>query len=298
MDADFLQLDDNPLESQRIWAEFAGIYGGHPVKETKLGATVYATYFDDLAESLGYQPVFLAGQFYGKGRVFFLGSGEIWRLRRLDDSYFEQFYTRLIRHVSMGRLHRGSSRGDVLLLEKESYSVGDTVPIVAQLMNAQREPYTADKVTMFVFDPSDKGTSVALKADPVRPGTYRGEYVVRQAQDYRFELQPPESDDQPLSKIVKVSTSNREKRHPQQDDQSLKRLATKTGARYFGSIEAALGQRGEVPLAPGLEDQMRVTPVSGDLDPIWAAAWSKWMMFIICGVLCFEWLLRRLFKLA
>ena len=151
---------------------------------------------------------------------------------------------------------------------------------------------------MFVFDPNDKGTAVELRADPVRPGTFRGEFVLRQAQDYRFELQLPESDDEPLSKIVKVIASDREKRHPQQDDQSLKRIAATTGGRYFASVEAALGEDDEVPLAPGLEDQTRITPVSGELDPIWAAAWSKWMMFVLCGLLCFEWLLRRLFKLA
>ncbi len=32
------------------------------------------------------QPVYFAGQFYGSGRVFYLGSGEMWRLRAVDRS--------------------------------------------------------------------------------------------------------------------------------------------------------------------------------------------------------------------
>ena len=59
----------------------------------------------------GKEPPYFVEQFYGSGRVFYMGSGEMWRLRRLDPAYFDQFYTKLIRHVSQGRLLRGSSRG-------------------------------------------------------------------------------------------------------------------------------------------------------------------------------------------
>ena len=298
MEAEFLQLSDNPIESQRIWTSFAGIYGGFAIKDKKLGATVYSYFGDPEAEAAGYEPIMMAGQFYGRGRVFYLGSGEMWRLRAEDESHFEQLYTRLVRHVTMSRLHRGSTRGDVLLLEKEQYSVGDTVPIVAHLKNAQRDPYVADSVTLYAIDTKNEGTPIELNQDPARPGTFRGEFIVRSAQDYRLELPLPESDDEPLSKVVKVTESEREKKNPQQDDQTLKLLAEKSGGRYYASIESAMGTTGEPPLAPSLEDETRTTPTAGKVDPLFREAWSKWMMFAICGVLCFEWLLRRLFKLA
>jgi hypothetical protein len=38
-----------------------------------------------------------------------MGSGELWRLRGIDVGYFERLYTQLVRHVSQGRLLRGSS---------------------------------------------------------------------------------------------------------------------------------------------------------------------------------------------
>ena len=298
IDATFLQLDDNSVASQQIWTAFGGIYGGQPVKGKKFGATVYAHYQDELADSLGQSPIFFAGQFYGRGRVFYQASGEMWRLRRLDEAYFEQFYTRLIRHVSTGRLYRGSGRGDVLLLEKENYQVGDIIPVVAQLKDAQRNPYEAESVTMYVFGRDGEGVPYVLKADPHRKGTFRGEWTAGKVQDYRLQLQPPESDDSPLSKVVKVTTSDREKRNPQQNKKALKQLAESTGGRYLTSIEDVLGLSGDPPLVALLEDQTRMTPVAGDVDPVWEAAWSRWMMFLLCGILCFEWLLRRMFKLA
>ena len=298
MAADFLRLDDNPIESQRIWAAFEGIYGGFPVKDKKFGATVYATFDDSLAESRGYQPLWLAGHFYGSGRVFYLGSAEMWRFRGLDENYFEQFYTRLIRHVTMGRLHRGSKRGDVLLLEKQEYSVGDTVTVVAHLKNAQREPFVADSVPLYLFDSNNQGPTITLTKDPSRDGTFRGEFVVREPQDYRLELPLPDGNDDVLSKIIKVTQSEREKKNPQQNAELLKLLSQETGGRYYASFKSVFGEEGQPPLVPAIDDNTRTTPIAGDVDPLFKEAWSTWMMFVICGILCFEWLLRRLFKLA
>jgi hypothetical protein len=113
-----------------------------------------------------------------------------------------------------------------------------------------------------------------------------------------LQLQLPESEGDPLSKVIKVTTSDREKKHPEQDEQALKHLAAATGGRYFASIEAAGGHAGDPPLAAALVDQTRVTPVAGDIDPVWNKDFSRWMLVLICGVLSLEWLLRRLFRLA
>ena len=72
----------------------------------------------------------MAGQFTGPGSVFYLGSAEMWRLRAVDETCFSQFYTKLIRHVSQGRLLRGSSRG-VLLVGQDRYLLGNTVEVRA-----------------------------------------------------------------------------------------------------------------------------------------------------------------------
>ncbi|MEC7696650.1 MAG: hypothetical protein VYA11_06105, partial [Planctomycetota bacterium] len=299
-DAPFLQLEDSPLASQQVWEAFAGVYGPRAVKSKKFGATVYARYDDQLAESLGQEPIYIAGQFYGKGRVFYQASGEIWRLRRLDSAHFEKWYTHLIRHVSAGRLHRGSPRGDVLRVEKETARVGDTIPVVAHLKNAARDPYEADMVTLYVFSASQptEGIPIKLIADPARKGSFRGEWTAGSPDRYRLELAIPESDYDPLTRTVKVLASDRERIRPEQDREALQQLATMTGGRYFTSLEAALGETGEPPLRSALVDQTRVTPIQGDVDQFWKAQFHRWMLLSICGLLCTEWFLRRLFRLA
>ena len=48
------------------------------------GAVIYARFSDPRIAQGGQQPPYFAGQFYGSGSVFYLGSGEMWRLRAVD----------------------------------------------------------------------------------------------------------------------------------------------------------------------------------------------------------------------
>ena len=123
MEADFLWLGDSATASSQAWASFPGVFSYCPVRGPKAGATVYARFSDPRVAQNGEGPVYMAGQFYGAGSVFYMGSAEMWRLRAIDETYFTQFYTKLIRHVSQGRLLRGSSRG-VLLVGQDRYLLG------------------------------------------------------------------------------------------------------------------------------------------------------------------------------
>ncbi|MEX0977692.1 MAG: VWA domain-containing protein, partial [Pirellulales bacterium] len=126
LEAEFMWLADSAVANEQTWSDFPGVFGYYGVRGAKPGATVYGRYSDPEAKSGAEQPVYLAGQFYGSGRVFYLGSGEMWRLRALDDRHFEQLYLKLIRHVSQGRLLLGSSRG-MLLVDRDRYLLGNTV---------------------------------------------------------------------------------------------------------------------------------------------------------------------------
>ena len=64
------------------------------VKEPKPGAKVYARFSDPVSAIDSRLPIFLAGHFYGAGRVFFIASGEMWRLRQIEDGYFRTVFIR------------------------------------------------------------------------------------------------------------------------------------------------------------------------------------------------------------
>src|SRR6476659_9435726 len=138
----------------------------------------------------GQRPVYLASQFYGAGQVFYIGSGELWRLRGSDPAYFEVLYTKLIRHVSQGRILRGSSRGS-LLVERDHFQLGETVVVRARLSDAKTKPLTQQTVAAQLLRPDGNSESIKLSAETERPGMFIGQATVLQEGTYQLALSIP-----------------------------------------------------------------------------------------------------------
>ncbi len=134
-----------PKRASRFGRTSKGVYDYVDAKSAKAGAKVYAYFSDPTTEVGGSLPVYLASQFYGAGRVYFQGSGEMWRLRGESDAYFDNYYTKLVRWVSEGRLLRDSTRG-VLLVDSSKAMVGDTITVRAVLTDEQFEPLDVPEV--------------------------------------------------------------------------------------------------------------------------------------------------------
>jgi len=296
-EAPFLWLADDALGSQQCWDELPGVYSCYPVRGPKPGATVYARFSDPQAASDGAPPVYMAGQFYGAGRVFYLGSGEMWRLRAINEAWFDTFYTKLIRHVSEGRLLRDSSRG-VLLSSQDSYALGATVEVRAQLTDAQLAPLDAPSVTMEVTLPDGSIQTVPLRRDAARAGTFAGYFTARAEGGYELRVPVPGREDEVLSRRVQVAPFGLEDKNPERNDALLSKLAADTGGRYYVGLPAALGPRAPDPLVAQLPDRTKTIITPADPDRQQQQRWLGAMMLVLCGLLSAEWLLRRLKRLA
>ncbi len=297
LDADFLWLADTATASQAAWASFPGVYSYCPVRGAKPGATVYARFADPQASLPSEQPPYLVGQFYGAGSVFYLGSGELWRLRAINEGYFEQLYTKLIRHVSQGRLLRGSNRG-VLLVGQDRYLLGNTVEVRAQLTNLRLEPLLLPSVNLQVTSPEGASQTVALKPDPSRAGAYLGQFPALQEGTYRLDLAVPESQNERLSRRIQVKAPDLERENPRRNDALLSTIAKQTGGKYYVGVQAATATTGPNSLVDQLMDRTSVVIQPVAPNPQREELWLKVLMVVLCGLLCLEWLIRRLMKLA
>jgi hypothetical protein len=294
LEADFLWLGESASASQTSWGAFPGVYGYYAVRGAKPGAIVYARYSDPRSAIGGEQPVYFAGQFYGSGRVFYMGSGEMWRLRAVRPNDFDEFYTKLLRHVSQGRLLRGSSRG-VLLVERDRYFLGQTVAVRVQLLDSQLEPLQVPSVSLEVYQPDGTLQNIQLNPDPSRAGTYSGQFAVRQEGVCRLELPVPDTDTERLTRRIQVRVPDLERENPQRNDRLLTALAGETRGRYYVGMDALLGVNVDRPLVEELSDRSLIIPVSEAPVPLWDNAY---VMLGLCGLLAVEWLTRRLLKLA
>ncbi len=298
--AEFLWVADQPAESFDIWDRFGGVFDYVGVKSAKPGAKVYG-YFSDPTSQIGDTlPVFMASQFYGAGRVFFQGSGEIWRLRGESDAYFDSYYTKLVRWVSEGRLLRDSTRG-VLLVDNSRAMVGDTISVRAVLSDAQFEPLTVPEVGAKVLLPSgriDDLRLVPLKGEP-QAGTYGGRFIVREAGSYEIRLTLGDAlDEEVLRQSVQVRLPTIELERPKRNDKELMQFATMTGGQYTPVEPGTTNESIVQTLVGKLKPQPQVTILPGTPDQEFSGRRNAVLLWLIASVLTMEWVVRRLHRLA
>lgn len=298
--AEFLWVADSPDESFGIWDRFGGVYDYVGVKDAKPGATVYGYFSDPTTDVGGSLPVYLASQFYGAGRIMFQGSGEMWRLRGESDSYFDTYYTKLVRWVSEGRLLRDSNRG-VLLLDTSKVMVGDTVTVRAVLKDRQFEPLTVPDVTAKLLSPSGRIRDVKLvpqKGEP-RAGTYGGRFVVRESGSYELRLTLGDAlDEEVLQQSVQVRLPTLELERPIRADSDLIQLATMTRGEFLPMNLETNERDVAEKLVSIIQPQPHTTVLSGTPDFVFGQRRNLVLMWLIGLVLTFEWVVRRLHRLA
>ena len=291
----FLQLDEDPGQSQLVWKEFDGIYRCYPTAGAKPAATVYAYFSDPRFNSQYGQPILIASQFYGAGRVIYLGSAELWRIRALSDQYFDRFWVRAIREVSQGRMKQGNQRL-LLMPERKTYYLGQTVRIRARVFDRQLKPLESPDVTMRVFEPDGREVIPARKLvrDPNRVGEFVGDFRVTRQGNYRLELLDPEENEAVDSTSVEmeeieVTVPKLESENTQQNIKYLRDLVADTDGDYV-TPETALEA---VPdLLPNVGEAFQIDVSS---RPLWD---KSWVMYLLIALLTLEWATRKLLKLA
>ncbi|MCH7990194.1 MAG: hypothetical protein IID46_13725, partial [Planctomycetes bacterium] len=291
-DAGFLQLTDDPAMAEVIWSEeFPGVYRCYPTGGSKPAAIVYAYFSDPLAFDGESRPVLLASQFYGAGRTLYIGSPEIWRLRSLDEDYFDRFWTKAIREVGQGRLNRRTDHG-VWLLERNQAVLGQTVRVRASLMDSRNNPLAVESVELRVFDPKDKPIypTRLLLPDQNRPGHYVGDFRATLQGTYRIEISNPGTEPlEEMSESIEVVLPNLESDNPQQDVQLLTQLSRDTGGGYLPFDEAKEN------IAAMLPDRSNPITLDQRLRTLWDL---DTVLYLLVGLLSLEWLTRKLLKLS
>jgi hypothetical protein len=288
-EAGFLLLSDKPGASVELWKEFEGVYHCYPTGGAKAGATVFAHFSDPTSQTEHGQPILIATQFYGAGRTMFLGTPELWRLRAVSDEYYDRFWIKVIREIGQGRTERGQSRG-LLLLERNSYVLGQTIRIRAQLYDPQMSDLDLESTPIEIFDPDGNLVTPArrLRMDSTRVGQYTGSFRASRQGTWRIELPVPLSDER-LTRKIDVVLPNLESDNPQQNAGLLTSLADGTGGQYL-SIERVTKE-----LPALLPDRGEQVPIDERLKTLWDRGW---VMYLLIGLLSLEWLTRKLLKLA
>ncbi len=240
-DMEFLKLDDESKAPLAGWPEFfdgtdkapdggppkRGFYTVYPLKSVKPGATVVATFADPAMKLDGKDHPWLVTQQFGKGRVAFVGSSELWRLRGFKEVYFERFWTKLARYAAAGGRTRQNRRG-VLVMGRQ-FTTGQYVRIEAQLFGPSLEPLPKATKPKLTIQPAEGGErrEVEMSAKPSQgewAGWFQGRFLAPKAGDYKLELPIPSSADVLRGKFA-VKESNPELDNTRPDPAAMAAMA-------------------------------------------------------------------------
>jgi hypothetical protein len=273
-DMDFLKLDDDSKEPLAGWKQFfdgdgpagqqplRGFFGTYPVKAIKPGATVAASITDPSSRLPdGKEHPFLVTMPYGKGRVAFLGSSEMRRLRQYREMYYERFWMKLARWSAAGGRTRQNRRG-VLVMGRE-FAAGSYVRIEAQLFGPTLEPLPRSaraKAIIASKDGSDRHEFEMTAKPGVADwaGWFQTRFIAPMPGDYTFELPIPNSGDILRGKFA-VKAIDPELDNARPDPAALMQLASN-----FKDVEDRVPQ-GEA--RDAVRSRLRIAASTGDAEP-------------------------------
>jgi hypothetical protein len=247
---EFLKLDEESKEPLAGWEEFFtggqktqgpeaivrhGFFSYYPVKGPKTNATVVATFTDPIArvgDGKDEQP-FLVSMPYGNGRVVWVGSGELWRLRQYRETFYERFWTKLARYAGSGGLNQQNAHGVIVMADK--FTANNIVRFQAQMFGVDMAPLArTEKPEAKVKPPANvqMQTSVRLQAKPGQSedwkGWFDGQFKVTAAGAYQIDLPVPGTSDV-LSRKFTVKESNPELDNTAPDFERMREVASDAG---------------------------------------------------------------------
>ena len=277
---------DEKGSGTNFWSRFAGFFGYFAVKNVKPTATLLASTSSPETMGKDESGALIVEQFYGAGRVLYFGSGELWRLRRVEERAFEQLITKVLRYVAQGRLQRESDRG-TLATDKQRYSMGSMAQLRITASDPQLNPLTLPTLPVEIMSPTGMLRMADVILDPNVPGAYQA-FVPLDIEGTWTVLWTIPDSDQKIVRTIQVQMSDLERENPNRNEMLLQEIADRSGGIYFADFESAES----LPERIGVRTQRAVVNEAAQEKLLY------YLLMTICGVLLSEWTLRRLMQLA
>ncbi|HZT83401.1 MAG TPA: VWA domain-containing protein [Gemmataceae bacterium] len=250
-DLNFMQLNEDAAGNNALaaWDEFfhgkgatggdkapvvRGFFDFYPVREVKPAAQVIATFTHPQAKlEDGKDMPYMVLMPFGSGKTFWLGSGEMRRLRGYHEAYYERFWTKLGRFVGAGSTLQTNRR--ITLLMDQKFAANEYVQVEARIFGKDMKPLDpASKPIINLTLPQgvldkEMPTSVEMQPKPGTAESWEGQFVARllpkAAGEYRLDLRVPETGDTESYKF-RVEEARPELDNTRPDYEALYELAS------------------------------------------------------------------------
>src|SRR5262249_30057737 len=139
-----VSMEDDPLDNVRLWRTLPEIYWHYPGTRLKPAAEAFLVHPRETTADKKPMPL-LAGHYYGKGYVLFVGFDETWRWRFNEaDKYFGRFWSQAVYVAGVPRTV--GTKLTQLSLDTNDPVVNKTGQVYARLLNRDFQPITAERI--------------------------------------------------------------------------------------------------------------------------------------------------------
>ncbi|MGH7161997.1 MAG: hypothetical protein ACREID_00830 [Planctomycetota bacterium] len=293
-----LRILKNPAQAAEFWdgdgyaTEFRWYV---PVERAKSGAAALAVLRTPPGAPPEEATPLIAIQEYGAGKVLWLGTDDLWRMRRyVENLYYWPFWSGVVRHLATYRLLGGNKRIKIFLDRHDGrYRFGETVGVEAKFLDEDFEPVApkegdaASQTRMLKLrTPEGVEQEVSLLAVPEEPprGIYRAKFPAGSPGTYRLYAEPERDEERPEATFV-VEETTIEMRDPLMDGRTLEEIAAASHGKVLTPARFLDLLKDEI-IAPGgiVRSGERRT------RDLWDRAW---LLYAFVGLLAVEWILRR-----
>jgi len=284
-----MQLSSRAGENSRIWDVLPGTYRSRPVSRLKTLATALAVNGAPGRLTSDQQPEpLIAIQYYGKGRVLYMGFDSTWRWRNLEDSsYYERFWENVLDFLGQGRLEK---KRILITTNGEKFDAGSDIRVRVEAYDRDFAPMRSKMLTLAMRSVGEeKGTEYVLETD--KPGSYTG--MIPADRVGMFELDAVKDDsgqadwmpEDVAMRRIEISLPQEEFRRPEANFEALVELA--------GSSDRFVRLSDVESLADKIPAGVLAVPAEVT-HPIWN---TKFMLILLGLLLLVEWVFRKLYHM-
>ena len=292
-DHPLMQLGDDAggADGASAWQSMPGVYWAHRVRRLKTLASALAVSGDPSRrmEDDRREPV-IATQYYGKGRVLYMGCDATWRWRRVRaGEAYRRFWANAMSFLSAGRLEK---KRILITTGGEAFDAGAEIRVRVEAYSRDFTSMEGETFTVHVRreDGAEPVAEHTLRA--TRPGVFEGTILADRTGAFELYAEPTgqEKDiwveEDVATRRIEVRLPQAERLRPEADFAALRELAGDP-ARFL-PIHEIEQLAGRVPVDK--TTHVRETP---------HMIWSTMLYLTLIGVgLLAEWTVRKLYNLA
>ena len=283
-----MTLENDREQNDLLWSRVAPLDRIPPLLAPRPGATVLAELSDSQARTERYPLV--AWQRYGAGKCMMMASDRLWLLRfKTGDKYHWRVWSQCIQFLTLSRL-MGEHKRIRIETDRATYPVGGQVMLYANLLDDNFEPLSQPGFEVEVSALGDDGSAsttqrVTLRPDVSTPGLYEGYFSPSRAGGY---LVAANANDRTLSNATEFQVTDIKPELANTDMQldHLRRIADLSGGACLSTLELQ-----KLPSLLKLEPHATTIRTQ---HPLWNLGLIIWLL---AGLVGFEWILRRKYDL-